>query len=54
MPISGEKRLILTGTFLEFGDAAKLREDLKNRKEDYLIIGYSARLTLPQVFENLF
>ena len=37
---------------LEFGDAAKLREDLKNRSEEYLIIGYSARLTLPQVFET--
>jgi hypothetical protein len=37
---------------LEFGDAAKLREDLKNRQEEYLIIGYSARLTLPQVFET--
>ncbi|MFT4600902.1 MAG: hypothetical protein ACI857_001079 [Arenicella sp.] len=37
---------------LEFGDAARLREDLKSRKEDYCIIGYSARLTLPQVFET--
>lgn len=37
---------------LEFGDAAELREDLKNRNEEYCIIGYSARLTLPQVFET--
>jgi Dolichyl-phosphate-mannose-protein mannosyltransferase len=37
---------------LEFGDAAKLREDLKVRTEEYLVIGYSARLTLPQVFET--
>lgn len=37
---------------LEFGDAVSLREDLKNRKEEYLIIGYSARLTLLQVFET--
>lgn len=37
---------------LEFGDASKLREDLILRNEDYLIIGYSARLTLVQVFET--
>ncbi|MBD3638880.1 MAG: glycosyltransferase family 39 protein [Crocinitomicaceae bacterium] len=37
---------------LEFGDAVKLREDLLDREEDYCIVGYSARLTLPQVFET--
>lgn len=37
---------------LEFGDASVLRESLKTREEQYLIIGYSARLTLVQVFET--
>lgn len=37
---------------LEFGDAAKLREDLKVAEQEYLVVGYSARLTLPQVFET--
>jgi hypothetical protein len=37
---------------IEFGDAARLREDLKNRNEEYCIVGYSARLTLLQVFET--
>lgn len=37
---------------LEFGDAKKLREDLKNNPNPHLVIGYSARLTLPQVFES--
>ena len=47
-----DKEIDFDWDVLEFGDAANLREDLKNRKEDYCIIGYSARLTLPQVFET--
>ena len=37
---------------LEFGDAANLRRALKEVNADYLVVGYSARLTLPQVFET--
>jgi len=37
---------------IEFHDDVKIREELKNITSDYLIIGYSQRLTLPQVFET--
>ena len=37
---------------IEFGEAKQIREELKNREEDYCIVGFSARLTLVQVFES--
>jgi len=37
---------------IEFHDDIKIREELKSITSDYLIIGYSQRLTLPQVFET--
>ena len=37
---------------LEFGDAFAVREDLIQRNEPFCVVGYSARLTLPQVFET--
>jgi len=37
---------------MEFDSDKKIREMLKNSKKNYCIIGYSARLTLPQVFET--
>ncbi|MEX1001183.1 MAG: glycosyltransferase family 39 protein [Crocinitomicaceae bacterium] len=36
---------------LEFGDAPKVRNHLMKTKKPYCIVGYSARLTLHQVFE---
>jgi len=37
---------------IEFHDDVKIRKELKHITTDYLIIGYSQRLTLPQVFET--
>jgi len=37
---------------IEYGEAADIREDLLNADQEYCIVGYSARLTLPQVFET--
>ncbi len=37
---------------IEFDGDFKLREELIDSKTDYLIIGYSQRLTLPQIFET--
>jgi len=38
---------------IEFSDDILIRRDLMNRTEEYCIIGYSERLTLPQVFETV-
>lgn len=35
-----------------FGDDAAIRTDLGNRSEEFCILGYAERLTLPQVFET--
>jgi len=38
---------------IEFSDDVLIRRDLMNRTEEYCIVGYSERLTLPQVFETV-
>ncbi|MBK6524682.1 MAG: glycosyltransferase family 39 protein [Crocinitomicaceae bacterium] len=38
---------------IEFADDAAIRRDLMNRTEKYCVVGYSERLTLPQVFETV-
>jgi hypothetical protein len=38
---------------IEFPDDAAIRRDLMNRSEKYCVVGYSERLTLPQVFETV-
>lgn len=38
---------------LDYGDEHQLRDELKNRKEPYCVLGYSARNTVPQVFETV-
>lgn len=38
---------------IEFADDYKIRKDLEEREEDYCIVGYSARLTLVNVFETV-
>lgn len=38
---------------IEFGDDKLIRRDLLARSENYCIVGYSERLTLPQVFETV-
>jgi hypothetical protein len=38
---------------IEFADDAAIRKDLMNRSEKYCVVGYSERLTLPQVFETV-
>jgi len=38
---------------IEFSDDIPIRRDLMNRTEEYCIVGYSERLTLPQVFETV-
>jgi len=47
-----DKEIHFDWDVIEFGDAVRIREHLLERKEDYCIVGYSARLTLPQVFET--
>jgi len=37
---------------IEYGESAQIREDLLITDKEYCIVGYSARLTLPQVFET--
>lgn len=36
---------------IEFADAPRVRRDLVLRNESYCVVGYSERLTLPQIFE---
>ncbi|MBK7128934.1 MAG: glycosyltransferase family 39 protein [Crocinitomicaceae bacterium] len=36
---------------IEFSDAPQVRRDLALRDEPYCVVGYSERLTLPQIFE---
>jgi hypothetical protein len=38
---------------IEFADDYAIRNDLLNRTEEYCIVGYSERLTLPNVFETV-
>jgi hypothetical protein len=38
---------------IEFADDAAIRKDLMNRPEAFCVVGYSERLTLPQVFETV-
>lgn len=37
---------------IEFNDENKIRKELEQLTTDYLVIGYSQRLTLPQIFET--
>ncbi|MBI3133807.1 MAG: glycosyltransferase family 39 protein [Bacteroidetes bacterium] len=40
-------------SLIEFGDSHKLYEDLRFKMENLCVVGYSERLTLPQVFETV-
>jgi hypothetical protein len=45
------REIDLDWSSLEYHTTDSIREALVNRKEEYCIVGYSARHTLPQVFE---
>jgi Dolichyl-phosphate-mannose-protein mannosyltransferase len=47
-----DKNIEFDWDVIEFGDSDSLRKDLKNRKERYCIVGYSARITSPQFLET--
>lgn len=47
-----DKEIDFDWDVIEYSDDYAIRQDLKGRKEQYLILGYSARLTLVNVFET--
>ena len=47
-----DKKIDFDWDVIEFWDAPELREDLKNSTEEYCVVGYSARLTKPEIFET--
>lgn len=43
--------IVIDQSVIEFGSSEYIRKQIKSRQEQFCIVGYSEKLTLPQVFE---